>query len=147
MNKVYLSATVNDDGSLTIPSFAARGLGYEPGDEVNLTLPVFQCLCKCEDSELFISRCCGEAECSGYTSDGDDLNIPSSLLCESAIPVCSDISVLAADGALLIIAAKDELEDLPLELRCFLDELGISTNSLARATGLFHRWKCEEGAQ
>ena len=57
------------------------------------------------------------------------------------------ISVLTADGALLIIAAKDELEDLPLELRCFLDELGISTNSLARATGLFHRWKCEEGAQ
>ena len=125
MNRVYIGGTVNDDGSLTIPAFAVRGLGYEPEDEINLTMPVQQCICDCEESELFLSRCCGEAECSGYTSDDDELNIPANLLCEAALPAGIDISVLAADGVLLIVAAKDELEDLPQELQCFLHELGV----------------------
>ena len=30
MNKFRMSATVNEDGTLTIPAFAVRGLGYEP---------------------------------------------------------------------------------------------------------------------
>lgn len=143
MNKVYLNATVSEDGSLTLPAFAVRGLGYEPEEDVNLTLPVHHCLCDCEDNELFLSRCCGEAECSGYRSDSDELNIPAQLMCEAAIPTGTDITVLAADGALLIIAAENELEDLPLELSCFLGELGISTLSLQRAPGIFHKWKDE----
>ena len=144
MNKVYLSATVNEDGTLTIPAFAVRGLGYEPGDEVNMTLPVQQCICDCEDNELFLSRCCGEAECSGYTCDGDELNIPPQILCEAGIPVGANVTVLSADGALVIIAAEDELEDLPLELRCFLSELGISILSMFQAPGIFHTWKDEQ---
>ena len=140
MNKVYLSAAVNEDGTLTIPDFAVRGLGYEPGDQVNLTLPVTEGLCVCEDGELLFSRCCGEAECAGYTSDGDELNIPARYLCEAALPVGSDVSVLTADGALLIIATQQSLEDLPREVSGFLDELGISTLSLNRAPGLFYRW-------
>ena len=140
MNKVYLSASVNDDGTITIPAFAVRGLGYEPEDNVNLALPVTQTLCDCKDNELFLSRCCGEPECSGYTSDSDELNIPTKLLCEAAIPTGSGISVLAADGALLVIATEKSLEDLPLELTCFLGELGISINSLRRSPGIYHRW-------
>ena len=144
MNKIYLSAAVNDDGTITIPDFAARGLGYEPGDNVNLALPVTQTLCDCSDNELFLSRCCGEPECSGYTSDGEELNIPARLLCEAAIPTGSDISVLAADGVLLVIATEKSLEDLPLELSCFLGELGISTLSLHRTSGIFHRWRISD---
>ncbi len=140
MNKVYLSATVNEDGSLTIPAFAVRGLGYEPEEEVSLTLPVHPCLCDCEDNELFLARCCGEAECSGYTSNGGELNLPPQLLCEAGISTGTDVTILSADGALLIIAAENELEDLPLELRCFLEELGISTLSFQRV-GLFQHGK------
>ncbi|MDL2293787.1 hypothetical protein LJC60_04065 [Ruminococcaceae bacterium OttesenSCG-928-D13] len=144
MNKVYLSAEVSEDGSLTIPAFAARGLGYEPGETVHMTLPVQSCICDCDDNELFLSRCCGESECSGYRSDDDELNIPPSLLCEAGIPVGTNVSVLAADGALVLIAAEDTLEDLPLELRCFLSELGINTHSLYQAPGIFHHWKDEQ---
>lgn len=143
MNKVYLSATVNEDGSLTIPAFAVRGLGYKPEEEINLTLPVKHCLCDCEENELFLSRCCGESECGGYRSDGDELNIPARLLCEAAIPTGSNISVLAAKGALLVIAAEDELEDLPLELSCFLGELGISPLSMFQMPGIFQCWRKE----
>ena len=140
MSKVYISATVNSDGTITIPVFAARGLGYEPGDEVNMTLPVEQTICDCDDNELFLSRCCSEAECSGYTSDGDELNIPARLLCDAMIPAGSEISVLSADGALLIIAAEEPLDELPLELTCFLAELGITTHSLHRGLGSFYSY-------
>lgn len=141
MSKVYLSAAVNGDGSLTVPAFAVRGLGYAPGDQVNMTLPVTQTVCECDDNELFLSRCCAESECGGYRSDGDELNIPARLLCEAMIPVGTDISVLSADGALLIIAAEESLDELPLELTCFLGELGISTLSLRQGLGKFHCWR------
>ena len=147
MSKVYLSATVDSDGALTIPAFAVRGLGYEPGDEVNLTLPVTQAICDCDDNELFLSRCCAEAECGGYTNDGDELNIPARLLCDAMIPAGSEISVLSADGALLIIAAEEPLDELPLELTCFLAELGITTHSLRQGLGSFRvhcRRECDE---
>ena len=144
MSKVYLSATVNSDGTLTIPAFAVRGLGYEPGDQVNMTLPVTPTICECDDNELFLSRCCSESECSGYTSDGEELNIPASLLCEAMIPAGSDISVLTADGVLMIIAAEDALDELPLELTCFLAELGITTLTLQKPGLINCRRNCDE---
>jgi hypothetical protein len=131
MSKVYLSMKINDDGSLTIPAFAARGLGYEPGEEINLTLPVRHCLCDCEDNELFLSRCCGDAECGGYTSDGDELNIPARLLCEAGIPAGSGVSVLSAEGMLIIAAGGDGMQsDLTDELGCFMAELGYDPESV-----------------
>ena len=144
MSKVYFGATVNENGTLTIPAFAVRGLGYVPGDDVNLTLPATPCLCDCEDNELFLSRCCAEAACSGYTSDSDELNIPARMLCEVSIPTGTNVSVLTADGALLIIAAEESLEDLPLELTCLLGELGISTFSLVQAPGFYHCWRNDD---
>jgi len=142
MSKVYISAAVGANGALTIPSFAVRGLGYGPGQEVNMTLPVKQTICDCNESELFLSRCCAESECSGYTSDGIDLNIPAKLLCDAMIPAGSDISVLSADGALLVIAAEAPLDELPLELKCFLSELGITTHSLRRGLGSAQCRRC-----
>ena len=142
MNKIYLNGTVSEDGTLTIPAFAVRGLGYEPEDNVNLTLPVNQCLCDCTESEVFISRCCGDADCGGYTSDGDELNIPQSLLCEAAIPNCSDISIITANGLLLIISATDELEDLTQEMSCFLGELGINATPINDGGGHYDCENC-----
>ena len=126
MNKIRMSAAVNKDGTLTIPAFATRGLGYEPGDEINLTIPTNQYICDCPENELFLGRVCGEESCSGYTSDSDELNIPARLLADASIPMGQDIAVLVAEGALLIVATQELLEDLPVELCCLLNELGIS---------------------
>lgn len=126
MNKIRMNAAVNEDGSLTIPAFAVRGLGYEPEEEVSLTIPTNQYICDCPENELFVGRVCGESACSGYTSDSDDLNIPARLLADASIPMGEDVSVLVAEGALLIVATEKVLEDLPVELCCLLNELGIS---------------------
>lgn len=131
MNKIYFSTTVNLDGTITIPAFAVRGMGYGPCTDVNVTLPTNQCLCECEDSELFISRCCGEAACMGYTSSGEDLNIPAQLLSDANISIGGDVSILVADGALVLVAAEDECDDdLPVELCALLNELGVSPLSV-----------------
>lgn len=140
MNKINMNAKVNEDGTLTIPAFAARGLGYEPGDQVDITIPTNQYICDCPENELFIGRVCGDASCSGYTSDSDDLNIPARLLADASIPMGEDITVLVAEGALLIVAAEELLEELPTELCCLLNELGISPLMVfsGRREGIVH---------
>lgn len=140
MSKVYLSTTVNDDGSMNIPNFAVRGLGYKPGDKVNITLPVAQSICECNASELFLSRCCAESECSGYTSDSEELNIPTQLLCDAMVPVGSRISIISADQTLVIVVTEEASEELAMELSCCLDELGIITASI-RTPSIFHCWE------
>lgn len=130
MNKIHFESQVNADGSITIPAFVARGLGYEPHEGVSMTLPTNQYLCDCSDNALFIGRCCSDFECAGYTSDGDALNIPAKLLSDAEIPMGEDISILVADGALVIVAAEEALEELPIELCCLLNELGVSPMSV-----------------
>ncbi len=111
MNKVYLNATVSDDGSLTIPAFAVRGLGYAPGEDVNLALPTEMCAAVCDDSELLIKRTCGDYDDggNGYTTEGDDINLPAKLLQDSGVPLGSEISVLASEGMLIIAGYDPEL--------------------------------------
>ncbi|MDR1692091.1 MAG: hypothetical protein LBR72_01915 [Oscillospiraceae bacterium] len=89
MNDMRYTATVNEDGSLTITAFAARGLGYEPGDEVNLALPTDVCAAVCGDSELRITRNCGHCAGADYIAEGDRINIPANLLLEAGLsPGC-----------------------------------------------------------
>jgi hypothetical protein len=118
MSKIYLNTAVEKDGSLTIPAFAARGLGYKPGDRVQLTLPV--------------TRAAG-----GYTSDGAELNIPARLLRAAFVPAGSDISVLSASGMLIIAAASGgQQRDLTDELSCFMTELGCDPESVETAEAI-----------
>lgn len=77
-----------------------------------------------------MSRVCGDAGCAGYTSEGPDLNLPAGMLAEASIPLGEDISVLAADGALIIVPATEELRELPAEFCCLLNDLGISPLSI-----------------
>ena len=85
MNNVHLSASVNVDGSLAIPSFAVRGLGYTPGAAVNLVLPIETCSANCTDSELLLRRVCSDYDGEGYTTDGETINIPLELLQDAGI--------------------------------------------------------------
>lgn len=65
-----------------------------------------------------------------YSTDGGRLNIPKRLLEEAGIPEGQSITVVAADGALLLMAAQDEIGDLPVEVCALLNELGISPLSV-----------------
>lgn len=127
MNNVYFSVCVNEDGSLTIPAFAARGMGYQPGDSVSLAMPVSQPACDtfCCDDELFISRGCTDAICSGYSVEGCGVNIPARLFAVADIPIGTPINVMAGDDVLILVAGTGMCEDLPCEIDCLLNELGI----------------------
>lgn len=130
MEQVFFNETVHPDGTLSLPAFAMRGLGYEPGDEVTVTIPTSQYLCDCLHNQLFIGRICSDTSCLEYTCNGEKLNIPASFLAKAAIPMDGNITVLAADGALLIVATEEMLEELPIELCSVLNDLGISPVTL-----------------
>jgi hypothetical protein len=131
MSNVYLSAVVNSNGSLTIPAFAARGLGYQPGNEVQLALPTEMCSHCCNDSELLIRRVCDDYSGEGYSIDGMEINIPFKQLNDAKIPMGSEISVLSSEGMLIIAVASGGLQrDLTDELGCFMAELGYDPQSV-----------------
>jgi antitoxin component of MazEF toxin-antitoxin module len=131
MKNVYPTATVNPDGSLTIPAFVVCGLGYPPGGEVRLALPEEMCGHACEDGELPIRRVCDEYGDGGYTAEGDAINIPLGLLKAAGLKAGSEISVLSSDGMLIIAATGDDsLRDLTDELGCFMAELGHDPESV-----------------
>ena len=111
MSKIHTTVRVGVDGSLTLPAFFMRGMGYEPGEEVPITTPANQYICDCDANRLLVTRTCDDAECTGYTSSGMELNLPAALL---------------SDGALIIVPSTEELRELSVELCCLLNELGIS---------------------
>ena len=47
MSKIHTTVRVGVDGSLTLPAFFMRGMGYEPGEEVPITTPANQYICDC----------------------------------------------------------------------------------------------------
>jgi hypothetical protein len=89
MSKVHTSVKIRKDGSLVLPAFVMRGMGYAPGEEVPITTPADQYICDCDANSLLVSRVCGDAGCAGYTSEEPELNLPADLLAEASIPVSS----------------------------------------------------------
>jgi len=130
MGNVYLTVTVNADGTLTIPAFVVRGLGYQPGAEVGLALPTDICPADCEDSELLIRRVCDDYSGEGYINEGDVINIPLELMQAAGIQVGSELSVLYAEGMMVIAACDGKQRDLTDELGCFMAELGYDPESV-----------------
>ena len=101
MSKIHTTVRVGVDGSLTLPAFFMRGMGYEPGEEVPITTPANQYICDCDANSLLVTRACDDAECTGYTSSGMELNLPAALLSEASIPVGEEVAVLAPSNWLL----------------------------------------------
>lgn len=66
MSKIHTTVRVGVDGSLTLPAFFMRGMGYEPGEEVPITTPANQYICDCDANRLLVTRTCDDAECTGY---------------------------------------------------------------------------------
>jgi len=135
MNYVHLTATVDKDGSLTIPAFAVRGLGYKPCTTISLALPTETCSADCADSELLIRKVCDNYKGEGYTTEGEEVNIPLELLQVADICAGGKISVLTSDGMLIIAATSDERQrDLTDELGCFMSELGYEPECIETLT-------------
>ena len=131
MDNVYFMEKVKEDGSLTIPAFAMRGMGYEPGESVGLVLPVKQpdCGFGCDDDQLFIARGCSDAYCTGYTTEGSDVNIPIKLFGDARVPISTPFHIMAGDGALVLVAGSGDCTDLAEEIHCLLEELGIDVGA------------------
>lgn len=127
MSKVYFSATVNENGELVVPAFAIRGMGFKPKDEVAISVPVEQPTCgiECGCNELFIGRCCGKSDCCGYTSDGEDVNIPARMLARAGLPVGTDVQLMTSENALVLVAGSGIHTGLADEIEATLEELGI----------------------
>lgn len=68
MSKVHTSVKIRKDGSLVLPAFVMRGMGYAPGEEVPITTPADQYICDCDANSLLVSRVCGDA---GWTLQQD----------------------------------------------------------------------------
>ena len=85
MSKVHTSVKIRKDGSLVLPAFVMRGMGYAPGEEVPITTPADQYICDCDANSLLVSRVCGDAGCAGYTSEEPELNLPADLLAETDV--------------------------------------------------------------
>lgn len=132
MSKVYFTLSVKQDGTLTLPAFAARGLGLRPGDTTKIGVPVTTAECEgeCDCHELFMAPCCGDTMCSGYATDGADLNIPAWMMASAEIPSGADITVFTGDKALVLATGADELADLPEEITEVLGELGVTAKQV-----------------
>jgi antitoxin component of MazEF toxin-antitoxin module len=125
MTKIYIQAIVDEANQLTLPALAMRGLGYFSGDTVSITIPACDCTEDCECAELLLLRTCENMTESGYTSEGDVINIPPVLLAAAGLNPGTACSVLSTGEVLLIAAAatpklQQELTD---ELSCLLEEL------------------------
>ncbi len=127
MDNVNFMLRINEDGSITIPAFAVRGLGYRPGDTVDLAIPIHQpdCDTECCCDELFLSRSCSDTICTGYTAEGNMVNLPPRLFAKAGIPLGTRVNVMAGDNALVLVAGTEVCEDLACEVDCLLTELGI----------------------
>jgi hypothetical protein len=118
MSKVYINATVSKDGSLTIPAFAARGLGYEPGDEVCLALPTDLRSCDCQESELLVTPVCA----------ADEEEVPTRQE--------AGVSLLCSDGMMIVaVTEKEHIQDLTDALSCLMEELGFDPETVETVKG------------
>ena len=60
-----------------------------------------------------------------YSTQGANLNVPVDWLLDAGLPLGSKLSVLIADGMLILAAAEAEHQrDLTDELSCVMEELG-----------------------
>jgi antitoxin component of MazEF toxin-antitoxin module len=70
-------------------------------------------------------------EITKYSSLGTELNIPAALLIGAGLDAGAELSVLSADGMLIIAATEPEHQrELTDELSCFMEELGFDPEEI-----------------
>lgn len=127
MKMIEIQSAVDRHGQLTIPAPLLRDMGLAAGDTVKLAY-----ISNAPDSirntfkEFVITP-------DGITALAEDeeseLTLPHDLLEAAGIPVDSDLEIVCAKGAVVIMEA-DLLDSLPDELRQLFDDLGINPETV-----------------
>lgn len=142
MKLIEIKSAVDAQGQLTIPMRLLQDMGLKSGDEVRLT---YAGNSNGMDNTFrqFVITADGIADAiiNGMEADGDtDLALPHDLLEAARIPMNSDLEVVCATGAIVILPS-DILDSLPDDLRELFEDLGIcpdTVREVLRNGGVHH---------
>ena len=133
MKLIEMRTTVDRQGRIILSGEQLGTAWLKPGDEVRVTLAVGQ-----EETENLCPQLVvtpQDVEVSARLSgrrDSDeegDLTLPNGLLEAAEIPVGSDLEIVCAAGA-IVIMESDVLDNLPDDLRELFGELGIDPGTV-----------------
>lgn len=127
MKMIEMQSVVDGQGQLTVPAQLLKDMGLVSGDTVKLAYISGSAESIRNTFKEFVLTPDGIA---ALQDDGDaELTLPHELLEAAEIPVDSDLEIVCAKGALVILEA-DLLDSLPGELRDLFDNLGIHPDTV-----------------
>ena len=141
MKIIKMKSDVDKNGQIVLPAEAVGNAGLKPGDEICFTIMVQEevdqhcplVLITSEGVEiavpLFGLQKDDEEFSPDYELPEDELHIPRELLESANIPLDSDLDVISAEGAIVIVPS-DIINRLPDELRGLFEDLGIDPSTV-----------------
>lgn len=141
MKIIKMKSEVDKNGQIVLPAEAVDNAGLKPGDEICFTMMVQEevnqhcplVLITSEGVEIAVPLCELQKDDEKFSQDyelpEDELHIPHELLESSDIPLDSDLDVICAEGAIVIVPS-DILDLLPDELRGLFEDLGIDPSTV-----------------
>lgn len=141
MKIIKMKSEVDKNGQIVLPAEAVGNAGLKPGDEICFTMMVQEevnqhrplVLLTFEGVDIAVSLCELQKDDKKFSPDyefpEDELHIPQELLESAAIPLDSDLDVICAEGAIVIVPS-DILDRLPNELRGLFEDLGIDPSTV-----------------
>jgi bifunctional DNA-binding transcriptional regulator/antitoxin component of YhaV-PrlF toxin-antitoxin module len=127
MKMIEIQSAVDQQGQLTIPAQLLRDMEIVSGDMVKLAYISDSTGTLSNTFKKFILTPNGIAALED--DEEDELTLPHELLEAAQIPLGSDLEVVCAKGAVVIMEA-DLLDSLPDELRELFDDLGVNPDTV-----------------
>lgn len=132
MKMIKMHTCVDKDGRLVISEKIVEEAGFNPGDEVYVSLaaakdethPCPRHLSTTEPSDIIV-----HPDDEDEFAPEDGLHIPDVLLEAAGIPEDSDLNIIYTDGAIVITEA-DILDNLPDELRDLFANIGVDPDTV-----------------
>lgn len=146
MKIIKMKSEVDKNGQIVLHAEAVDNAGLKPGDEICFTMMVQEevnqhcplVLITSKGVEIAVPLCELQKDDEEFSSDyeipdyelpEDELHIPLKLLKSASIPLDSDLEVISAGGAIVIVPS-DVLDRLPDELRGLFEDLGIDPSTV-----------------
>jgi bifunctional DNA-binding transcriptional regulator/antitoxin component of YhaV-PrlF toxin-antitoxin module len=141
MKIIKMKSKVDKSGQIALSTEAVGNAGLKPGDEICFTMMVQEevnehcplVLITSEGVEitvpLFELQKDDEKFSLEYELSEDELHIPHELLESADISLDSDLEVICAESAIVIVPS-DILDRLPDELRGLFEDLGIDPSTV-----------------
>lgn len=127
MKMIEIQGVADNQGQLAIPAQLLREMGIASGDTVKLACISNPRGSICNTFKEFVLTADGIA---ALKDEGDaEITLPHKLLEAADIPVDSDLEIICARGAVVILEA-DLLDILPDDLRELFNDLGIRPDTV-----------------